>query len=37
VDFAVPLPDETDVRIVGADGTETIIRLRPKPALPEPE
>jgi hypothetical protein len=37
VDFAVPRPAETDVRIVDADGTATMLRLRPQPALPEPE
>jgi hypothetical protein len=35
VDFAVPRPNETDVRVVGDDATETILRLRPEPALPE--
>jgi hypothetical protein len=37
VDSAVPRPNETDVHIVADDGTETILRLRSKPALPEPE
>jgi hypothetical protein len=37
VDFAVPRPTETDVRIVDADGTATMVRLRPEPALPGPE
>jgi hypothetical protein len=37
VDFAVPRPTETDVRVVDAGGTVTLLRLRPKPALPEPE
>jgi hypothetical protein len=35
VDFAVPRPTETDVRVIGDDGTKTLLRLRPKPALPE--
>lgn len=37
VDFTVAQPTETDVRIVDAEGTATVLRLRPKPALPEPE
>jgi hypothetical protein len=37
VDFIVPRPTETDVRVVDAGGTTTMLRLRPKPALPEPE
>jgi hypothetical protein len=35
VDFAVPRPNETDVRVVGDDATETILGLRPQPARPE--
>ncbi|GLY92575.1 DUF5335 family protein [Actinoallomurus iriomotensis] len=34
IDLTVPEPAETDVRIVGEDGTTTLLRLRPKPALP---
>lgn len=34
IDFTVPEPAETDVRIVGGDGTATLLRLRPEPALP---
>jgi hypothetical protein len=37
IDFTLPRPTETAVRVVDADGTATILRLRPKPALPEPE
>ncbi|MCW2900496.1 MAG: hypothetical protein JWO67_2761 [Streptosporangiaceae bacterium] len=35
IDFAVPRPTETDVRVVDSGGTTTILRLRPKPALPD--
>ncbi|MCW2944175.1 MAG: hypothetical protein JWR24_892 [Actinoallomurus sp.] len=34
VDFTVPRPTEMDVRVVATDGTVTMLRLRPKPALP---
>jgi hypothetical protein len=37
VDFTVPRPTETDVRIIDRGGTATMLRLRPKPALPGPE
>jgi hypothetical protein len=37
VDVAVPAPGETDIRIVDAEGTTTMLRLRPEPALPPPE
>jgi hypothetical protein len=37
VDSAIPRPTEMDVRIIGNDGTATMLRLRPRPALPEPE
>lgn len=36
IDFTVPEPAETDVRILGRDGTATLLRLRPEPALPPP-
>lgn len=36
IDFTVLAPAETDVRIVGGDGTATLLRLRPEPALPPP-
>lgn len=35
--IAIPRPTERDVRIVDADGTATMLRLRPEPALPQSE
>lgn len=34
IDLSVPAPAETDVRIVDKEGTATLLRLRPEPALP---